>query len=253
MVFYFTGTGNCLYVAKQFSDHPISIPQELKKAKLEYTADSIGIVVPTYLAEAPKLVMEFLKRAKFHTDYLYVILTYGNEDGDVAMWFAEQCAKLGHRVEYVQTMLMVDNYIPVFDMDQQRAMDKKIPEQLAAIQADVAAKKRWVKEVDKRHRDMHKMVPVMRIFAGPMLDGRHIQATDACIGCGICAKVCPTANIVIKNGKPSRVKKSCVGCLACVHNCPQKALTQKNGDRNPNARYRHEEITLEEIIRANQQ
>lgn len=253
MVFYFTATGNCLYVAKQFSDHPISIPQEMKKEKLEYTAESIGIVVPVYLAEVPRMVLDFMKKAKFHTDYLYVILTYGNADTDSAQWFAEKCRKMGHRVDYVQTMVMVDNYIPVFDMDQQRAIDKKIPEQLEVIKADVSARKVFVKEADKQARNMHKAIPVMRLVMGPMLDGRNIAPTDACIGCGICAKVCPTANIVMKNGKPSRVKKSCEGCLACVHNCPRKALTQRNGDRNPNARYRHEDITLEEIIQANQQ
>ena len=31
LVFYFTATGNSLFIAKQFSDAPLSIPQELKK------------------------------------------------------------------------------------------------------------------------------------------------------------------------------------------------------------------------------
>ena len=34
LVFYFTATGNSLFVARQFSDSPISIPQELKKKDL---------------------------------------------------------------------------------------------------------------------------------------------------------------------------------------------------------------------------
>lgn len=32
IVFYFTATGNFLFIAKQFSDAPLSIPQELKKS-----------------------------------------------------------------------------------------------------------------------------------------------------------------------------------------------------------------------------
>lgn len=31
MLFYFTGTGNSLYVAKQIDEHLLSIPQEMKK------------------------------------------------------------------------------------------------------------------------------------------------------------------------------------------------------------------------------
>ena len=45
LVFYFTATGNSLYVARAFSDDPISIPQALKEGKLEYDADEIGIVL----------------------------------------------------------------------------------------------------------------------------------------------------------------------------------------------------------------
>ena len=41
LVFYFTATGNSLFVARQFSDSPISIPQELKKKDLTYEADDM--------------------------------------------------------------------------------------------------------------------------------------------------------------------------------------------------------------------
>lgn len=46
MVFYFTGTGNSLYIAKQIEENPISIPQVMRQDHLEFTADSIGIAVP---------------------------------------------------------------------------------------------------------------------------------------------------------------------------------------------------------------
>ena len=46
LLFYFTATGNSLYVAKQLENDPISIPQELRKANRHYISDSIGIVCP---------------------------------------------------------------------------------------------------------------------------------------------------------------------------------------------------------------
>ena len=46
MVFYFTGTGNSLYIAKQIEEFPISIPQIIHTEKQTYSADSIGIVAP---------------------------------------------------------------------------------------------------------------------------------------------------------------------------------------------------------------
>ena len=44
MVFYFTGTGNSLYVAKQIEEEPLSIPQVMQTGNSEFTSDSIGIV-----------------------------------------------------------------------------------------------------------------------------------------------------------------------------------------------------------------
>ena len=48
MVFYFTGTGNILYIAKQIEENPLSIPQVMRGKQREFTADSIGIVAPVY-------------------------------------------------------------------------------------------------------------------------------------------------------------------------------------------------------------
>ena len=49
LVFYFTATGNDLYVARQFSSNPLSIPQVMKEyghGQMYWEADEIGIVYP---------------------------------------------------------------------------------------------------------------------------------------------------------------------------------------------------------------
>ena len=45
LVFFFTGTGNSLYAAKQFSNNPLSIPQVMKSNNLVFDADEIGLVI----------------------------------------------------------------------------------------------------------------------------------------------------------------------------------------------------------------
>lgn len=65
MVFYFTGTGNSLYIAKQIEGDPISIPRIIHEENQTYTADSIGIVAPIYGHEVPQMVKDFLKKAQF--------------------------------------------------------------------------------------------------------------------------------------------------------------------------------------------
>lgn len=67
MVFYFTGTGNSLYAARQLEENPVSIPQVIRQAHPEFRADAIGIVAPVYGHEVPHMVREFLQKTKFHT------------------------------------------------------------------------------------------------------------------------------------------------------------------------------------------
>ena len=62
---------------KRIEKHPISIPQALREGSLNFTAERIGIVAPVYGHEVPAMVKDFLKKADFHTDYFYMILTYG--------------------------------------------------------------------------------------------------------------------------------------------------------------------------------
>ena len=78
------------------------------------------------------------------------------------------------------------------------------------------------------------------------------QCNVSCIGCGICVKVCPRRNYTL-TGEGVQCKGACEYCLSCVQNCPQKAITLRAGEKNPDARYRHPDISLNDIIRANRQ
>ena len=59
-------------------------PQAIHREPLDFTADAIGIVCPVYGHEVPPMVREFLEKAQFHTDYFYMVLTYGNRHGGAA-------------------------------------------------------------------------------------------------------------------------------------------------------------------------
>ena len=84
MVFYFTGTGNSLYIAKQLDEksgqYSPGNPSEIFRIYIRQDWRSC----PVYGHEVPDMVKEFLKAARFHTDYFYMILTYGNRHGGAA-------------------------------------------------------------------------------------------------------------------------------------------------------------------------
>ena len=253
MIFYFTGTGNSLYIAKQIEANPISIPQMIHKENQEYFADSIGIVAPIYGHEVPQMVKEFLKKAVFHTDYFYMILTYGNRHGGAAELAQKLCEECGIHVNYINVIVMVDNWLPSFDMNEQKAIDKHIPQQLAPILSDIREKKNFISPVTDVDRAAHQQF-LTGISKMPADAWQHLlRVTDACIGCGICEKVCPSASIHVVNGKAVHTSGNCQTCLACAHACPQKAIQLTIPEKNPNARYRNEHISLQEIIDSNQQ
>lgn len=251
IVFYFTATGNSLFIAKQLSDSPLSIPQELKKTDLTYEADEIGFVFPDYAAAVPVIVREFVEKARFKASYIFSVITFGNASVNVAEWWNDWAKAKGLHNNYINTILMVDNYLPVFDMNEQIKIDKKTDENMAGIIGDISGHKDFIapsemgwftKEMLQGMQDMHfsqKSEQLIKLDA------------DKCIQCTTCTEVCPRGNFSLASGG-LQISGKCEFCLACVQNCPQHALSLER-ERNKEARYRHPDISLNEIKRANRQ
>lgn len=83
------------------------------------------------------MVKEFLQKGVFYTEYFYMILTYGNRHGGAAELAKQLCEKCGVTVNYINVLLMVDNWLPGFDMNEQKSIDKKIEEHIASIRSDI--------------------------------------------------------------------------------------------------------------------
>ena len=52
---------------------------------------------------------------------------------------------------------------------------------------------------------------------------KKFAASEACVGCGVCEKVCPRNNIQLRGGRPV-FGPNCIGCLSCVQYCPKSAI-----------------------------
>lgn len=63
-ILYFTATGSSLAVAKKPGGELLSIPRLVKEKRAEFRDDVIGVVLPVYCADTPKMVRRFLRNAK---------------------------------------------------------------------------------------------------------------------------------------------------------------------------------------------
>ncbi len=245
-IFYFTGTGNCLAVAKAVGGNLVSIPQIIDKPDLRFEDDAIGLVFPIYGFGLPKMVRRFLENAALKADYTFVVGTYGNMPG-ASMYNVQH--KLGKRFDYADSLLMVDNYLPMFEMADQEAKlpQKKTAENLARIVADVSERKHKEAKAFVALRAMSAVVTHMQQSAMNGDGGRNFDINAQCTRYGICAKVCPANNISVE--EKVRFGDKCEFCLACAQLCPQNAIRVK-GERSA-ARWRHPDVALTEIIAAN--
>lgn len=251
IVFYFTATGNSLFIAKQLSDSPLSIPQELKKADLTYEADEIGFIFPDYAAAVPVIVREFVEKARFKASYIFSVITFGNASVNVAEWWNDWAKAKGLHNNYINTILMVDNYLPVFDMNEQIKIDKKTDENMAGIIGDISGHKDFIAPSDMGWFTKEMLQQMQDMHFSQMSEQLIKLDADKCIQCTTCTEVCPRGNFSLGSGG-LQISGKCEFCLACVQNCPQHALSLER-ERNKEARYRHPDISLNEIKRANRQ
>ena len=120
-ILYFTSTGNNLYIAQNLGGELLSIPQLVNDNIFDIEDDVVGIVFPVYYATSPKILREYLKKVNITTDYLFLIASYGSDgDQNALRIMTKTLEKRGMAVNYTNSVLMVDNYLPMFDMAKEK-------------------------------------------------------------------------------------------------------------------------------------
>jgi ferredoxin len=254
-IFYFTSTGNSLAAAKKIGGENcglLSIPQLMREKRFNFSDDIIGLVCPVYYFGIPKIVKKFLEKARWQSKYSFAALTCGGNAWATLYNLQKLAKKHGQHFDYMNSISTAGNYLPRFDMaDTISALSAKtVGKQIRAVMMDINNQKINTPAASAGQRVIwHIAQLVAKKTMSKNMAKKYYFANESCTKCGICARVCPAGNISVSDKVTFGEK--CEVCLACLHLCPQNALHLR-GEKSA-ARFRNPDISLAEIIAANDQ
>jgi ferredoxin len=253
IIFYFTGTGNSLRIAKTVSSkidncEIISMASN-QGITINKEYNSIGFVYPVYFWGIPNSVKNFISSiaiTKNENTYFYAIASYGGFAGNGITLLNELLSEKNIKLNYGKTIRIFSNYIINFAMPDKpkKILDKRERKLIPIIESIKHKKTNSIGKINKTiNRFYNKTIGLISN------QDKNYNVNGDCIGCGICKEVCPVGNIEIISNKPE-FKHNCEQCMACIQYCPKSAINYGNKTQNKR-RYTNPEISYQELAQQN--
>ena len=236
MIYYFSGTGNSEWVARTLAQKTGDRVRRITKKSLcdVHIAKNevFGLVFPIYAWNLPQMVSDFLRHVSVESGaYCYAVCTCGAEAG-----YAMHILKKRIHMDGVWSLIMPDNYIVAYKVENDDEALEKVQKayvQLRGIAGHILARESGCTDVQIGKLAFVKTFLGGRLFNRYARSAKPFHTSYDCTGCGLCAKVCPTQNILIADDMPFW-SDDCQQCLACIHRCPKRAIeygksTEKHG------------------------
>lgn len=232
MILYFSGTGNSKYVAKRIAnaldDGLVNLNGRIKAGDTSpvETGERLIVVTPTYAWRIPRVVRDWLLKTQLRgAKQAWFVMTCGSEIGNADRYNRELCAEKGLVCMGTAQIVMPENYIAMFSAPQADEARKIVAKAKPDIDRAIAAIRAGECFASTRNNlyDCFMSGPVNPIFYKFFVKADAFTVSDACIGCGQCAKRCPMNNVTLKDRKPVW-GKNCTHCMACICCCPVSAI-----------------------------
>ncbi len=259
VIYYFTGTGNNLAVAKKIANK-LGDTKLLKicskQNELDTTTyDRVGIVFPVYYYQPPLFVENFVKKLIFKNEqYKFAVSANGICRGIALENIRTQINQLGYKLDGEFSVMMPGNSITeygafpkTYEKIVYRKSEKTIRNIVSIIKKNQctppAGPRLLERLILKNDKQREKVMNIRQEFLAYDVG---FNCNENCNSCGTCIQVCPVQNIHLEDGRPMWEHK-CQQCTACIQWCPNNSInfcdkTQKR------KRYHHAEVILKDII-----
>ncbi len=240
MIICFTGTGNSAAVASVLSRHLgdeeiVMLAGELlcdDAPSLRLSDERIVWVFPTYSWGVPPVVVRFIKRATIEGAERaehFMVTTCGDDVGRIDSQWRKLMGHRGWNAKGAWSVQMPNTYVCMkgFDVDSDAVADAKLeamPGRVKHVASRIAARSAETDVVSGSWSGVKSGIvyPWFRRYA---MSPKPFRASEACIGCGRCARECPMCNITLDHSTHRPVWGSnCALCLRCYHYCPVRAI-----------------------------
>ena len=234
MVLYFSATGNTEFIAKEIAkrldDECINLLDRFKTQdhSVLHSEKPFVICAPVYVCEMPRFMSKYLKEQTFSGSRdVYCIFTSGGYCG-ISCVLAKAIFKKKNMIYHGHAEFkMPRNYVAsdAYDMLSKEETEERIRSSYQLLDG-VAADIKSGSNLAARHVFLFETiitVPFNPVWCKFKLLAKDFYATQACIGCGTCVKLCPLNNIKLENKVPVW-SDQCTHCMACISNCPTDAI-----------------------------
>jgi len=252
-IYYFSGTGNSLYIAQQISEKMkgsklYSIPKALARIK-DFRSEVIGIVCPIYMYRIPHIVSELIGRIE-NAEYIFLVFAGAGELGFGNKETLKVFAANNLKTPSLFNLKMPSNYAPygATPDDKQKELFSNINNRVNDIVNTVTNRKMVIESTATSFFRTHIFPGVLyRLgYSRIKMMDNNFTIDNSCNGCSICQKVCPVNNIVMKDNKPVW-NNGCEQCYACLQWCPNQSI--QAGKRTIGVkRYHNPNISMSDII-----
>ena len=275
-IYYFSGTGNSLYVAKDIAANTggnlLPIASIVNKHVINIDSEVTGIVFPVYYGELPVIIKRFMEKLdNIKNKYIFAVCTFGGSAGYSLKILKSIIQARGGELSATYRVHMPQNSFskPWENNIKLYVNWKKKVEQVVRNTNDKAKGEFYKYNVltplfmiadysVNIMRPRYRKAFMKLSNSPPDLDTDELihrndmsySVNEKCNGCGICSMVCPVNNIQIINDRPVWLHH-CENCLACYNWCPNRAI--EGGVASKGYYYRHPDIKINEMIMREQQ